>query len=137
MTAVKSVIATFNGTGSNCQSTISVGSPVSGSWAAGCNSTQRTKSYAKFYTFTLTAPQFVGITLTSTTADAYLYLHNGSGATGTVLTEDDDSGGGNNAGITKVLGAGTYTIEATTYFQSESGAFSLRMLILDDPIRPI
>jgi len=118
----------FFKTGGNCQSSITVGSTISGSWVAGCNSTHRSGSYAKFYTFTLTAPQTVVINLSSTTADAYLYLLSGNGTGGTVLNSpsaDDDAGGGNNAKTTKTLAAGTYTIEATTYESSKASSFSL------------
>jgi len=129
MTAAKSVIATFNGgTSSNCQSPIAIGSTLSGNWTTGCASTHRSGSYAKFYTFTLSAPQTMVINLASTAADAYLFLLSGNGTGGTVLNTpgaDDDAGGGNNARTTKALSAGTYTIEATTFDSSKTGAFSL------------
>ena len=126
MTAAKSVTATFNGgTSSNCQSSIAVGATVSGNWGTSCASTHRSGSYAKFYTFTLSTPQTVVINLTSSAVDSFLFLLNGSGKDGTKITSDDDSGGSANAKITWALGAGTYTIEATTFRSNLTGAFSL------------
>lgn len=125
MTAAKSVRATFNRVTSSCLSSMAAGTTVSGSWAAGCNATHRPGSYAKYYTFTLGTPQTVVINLTSATADSYLFLLSGNGMNGAAIAEDDDSGGSSNARITKALAAGTYTVEATTFYAATTGSFSL------------
>jgi hypothetical protein len=124
MTAAKSVKATFNRVTSSCLSSMTVGATVSGSWAAGCNSTHRSGRYAKYYTFTLSTPRTVVINLTSA-VDSYLFLLSGNGMNGAVIAQDDDSGGSSNARITKALAAGTYTVEATTYTAATAGSFSL------------
>jgi hypothetical protein len=108
-------------------SNISKGNTVSGTFAAGCRSTHRNGSYAQFYKFTLSQATTVTIDLTSTTVDTYLFLLQGNGTGGQIVSSDDDNGAGVNARIVRSLSAGTYTIEATTYQQARSGAFSLSL----------
>jgi hypothetical protein len=43
--------------------------------------------------------------------DTFLYLLNGSTPSATVITFDDDSGDGTNSRITRILSAGTYTLD--------------------------
>ena len=110
----------------NCLGSISLDQTVSGSWNSDCESTNRNSRYARFYTFTLDSTTEVQIDLESGT-DTYLFLLNGSGTTGSVITQDDDGGSGTNSRIVRTLSAGTYTIEATTYGQLSTGSFTLTL----------
>ncbi len=92
-----------------------------GIWSSEYVSNQRPGSYARFYKFTLTEPLMLSIDLSSS-VDAYLYLLR---ADGTVLDENDDWQDGTDSRISRHLAAGTYTIEATTFGEAESGEFSL------------
>lgn len=105
-----------------CVSSIQLNSSVSGTWVSSCASTHRTGRYAKYYTFTVSSSQQVSITLESS-RDTYLYLLEGSGENGAVITSDDDSGGGFNSRIVRTLTAGTYTAEATTFDAATTGTF--------------
>ena len=119
---------------SGCTQPISADGDYSGSWTSGCLSentpTEPTSPppgtrYARFYTFTLSAPANIAIDLTSDT-DTYMYLMEGTGTNGTVLHENDDAESGNtNSHISETLSVGDYTIEATTYELSTSGNFTL------------
>lgn len=96
-----------------------------GKWTSACASTSRDGRYAHFYTLTLDEERFVRIDLTSET-DAYLYLRNGAGKTGSIRTSDDDDGEGRNSRIVEEkLPAGEYTIEATTFSRAKTGDFTL------------
>lgn len=97
-----------------------------GSWASTCASTNKSGSYARFYSFTLNQSTKVQIDLTST-EDTYLFLLQDSGTGGTKLAENDDIALGSNLNswITTTLAAGTYTVEATTYSPGTTGSFSL------------
>ncbi|NOX91141.1 MAG: hypothetical protein GXP18_01425 [Gammaproteobacteria bacterium] len=108
----------------NCVASISLEQSVSGSWEPGCVSTNRAGRYAKYYTFTLSNSQEVTIDLQSST-DTYLYLLNGSDENGSVVASDDDGGNGLNSRIVRILSAGTYTIEATTYGSGATGSFTV------------
>ena len=106
-----------------CVSSIPLNSSLSGTWVTSCASTHRTGKYAKYYTFTLSSSQQVSITLESS-KDTYLFLLQGSGETGTVITSNDDIATGNtNSQIVRTLTAGTYTAEATTYDSATTGTF--------------
>ena len=101
------------------------GGSISGQWTGDCTSTHQAGSYARYYTFTLTAASEVTITLESS-VDTFLYLLEGAGTVGTVVAENDDIESGNtNSQITEFLAAGTYTIEATTYKEAITGEFAL------------
>jgi len=108
----------------DCSSSISINTNVSGTWVAECESENRDASYAKYYTFTLASSREVTIDLESST-DTYLFLLNGSGQTGTVIAQDDDSGTGTDAQIVRTLSAGTYTVEATTFASGTTGTFTV------------
>ena len=95
-----------------------------GSWSYSCNSTHRSGSYARFYSFTVSPSTQVTIDLTSS-VDTYLYLLQGSGTSGSVIESDDDDGGGTNSRIVRTLSSGTYTVEATTYYSAQTGSFTL------------
>ena len=58
----------------------------------------------------------------SSEIDAYLYLLD---ADGNVLEENDDWQNGTDSRISRHLSTGTYTIQATTFDEEESGEFSL------------
>ena len=92
-------------------------------WTSDYLSTQRMMdSYARSYTFTLTAATHVVINLTSP-EDPYLFLLDTNGA---VVHENDNVTTRNlNSRIDETLAAGTYTIEATTYFPARAGTFHL------------
>ena len=89
-----------------------------GTWAAGCDSTNRPGKYARYFTFTIAAQESVTIELVSR-VDTYLFLLEGAGMDGDVIVYNDDSRdnelGRLNSRIVRSLAAGTYTAEATTY----------------------
>ena len=100
---------------------------LTGAWNAGCLSDKTPATakagtrYARFYTFTLDTPATVTISITSSDVrNAYLYLLDGRGAQGNIVSQND-------AQIQDDLPAGTYTIEATTYDTETAGAFTLTM----------
>ena len=97
-----------------------------GQWSSGCESDERSGSYARFYTFTLALGSEVTINLTSNDADTYLYLRSGNATSISYLYENDDhEGSRSRSQIQETLGFGTYTIEATTYDDAETGGFTL------------
>ena len=99
---------------------------LTGSWVDGCESEERNGSYARFYTFTLGQDSEVTLTLQSDDANTYLYLRQGNATSGTALHENDDHEGSRSVSQIQVtLSAGTYTIEATTYGEGETGSFAL------------
>ena len=125
MNAAKTVTATFAPSTSSCSvGALSIGTTVSGTWAAGCNSVHRVGRFAKYYSFTLSSSKKVTIDLMSTT-DTYLYLLSGRGTTGAILAFDDDAGDGSNSRISATLSAGTYTLESTTYNSGMTGSFTI------------
>ena len=119
---------------------------VNGTWITDCTSNISAPHgsgdrYARFYTFTLIEESEVTVTLESS-ADTYLYLREGSGRDGTeLLCENDDYStpvegttcsninfnlnAQFDSGMLASLGAGTYTIEATTYAAGTTGSFTL------------
>ena len=119
---------------------------VAGTWNTDCTSNISALSgsgdrYARFYTFTLSEAATVTVTLESS-EDTYLYLREGSERDGTeLLCENDDYSTPINgtpcsnidfnlnaqydSGMLASLGAGTYTIEATTYAAGTTGSFTL------------
>jgi len=102
---------------------------VDGIWAAGCDSTVAARGQAQYYSFTLAQESAVTITLESD-VDPFLFLWEGQARSGMPLHFNDDieSGGVNlNSRISATLVADTYTIEATTYYQNESGTFLLNI----------
>ena len=67
---------------------------VSGTWADDCQSSESSRGYARYYSFTLSEETEVAIDLTSS-ADTYLYLRSGSSTSGTALHNNDDIESGN------------------------------------------
>ena len=91
-------------------------------WTSDHQSTQRTGSHARFYTFTLAEETHLVINLTSP-LDPDLYVLDSNG---TVVANNDNVTTRNlNSRIDQNFGAGTYTIEATTYFPGQTGTFHL------------
>ena len=109
---------------------------INDSWADDCDSENRSGSYARYYTFTLTEQSDVTITLESS-EDTYLFLLDGHGTNGRKLHENDDhitSSGCTAAGnfdscIAETLEPGNYTIEATTLDAATTGDFTLTLEI--------
>ncbi len=103
-----------------------------GSWSASgnCLSSHRGSAasprYAHFYSFTLGVDAEVTINLSSS-ADTYLFLLSGHGTSGSMLHDNDDSGGTLNSSLSVQLTAGNYTIEATTYARRTEGSFTLNV----------
>ena len=100
-----------------CVKTFTADGDTLGTWDDTCLSQVEGRGYARYYTFTLSEPQEVTITLESAT-DTYLYLRQGEDTrSGPVEAENDDieTGVNLNSRIKQTLAAGSYTIEATTY----------------------
>ena len=130
---------------------------VAGNWNTDCTSVVSAPSgsgdrYARFYTFTLNEAATVTVTLESS-ADTYLYLREGSERDGTAsLCENDDYStpvegttcsninfnlnAQYDSGLLASLGAGTYTIEATTYAAGTTGSFTLTVVPASDTTTP-
>jgi hypothetical protein len=105
----------------NATTTITVGQTVAGALStADCDLGDG--SFADIYRLTVTATQGVQIDLATTAFDAYLLLVD---ASGNLVAEDDNAGGGSNARITRSLAAGTYFIVANSYDPGSTGAYSL------------
>ena len=101
-------------------------------WGDDCDSEARPGSYARYYSFTLAEAGQVEINLTSS-ADPYLALRQGEGRDGVVVVENDNVGSRNfNSSINRVLAAGAYTVEATTYFAGQTGDFTLSVRPLQE-----
>ena len=127
---------------SSCTETLTGDGAVSGSWSSGCASENRSGSYARYYTFTLTESAEVSITLESS-EDAYLFLLDGDGRDGSVLDQDDDDdhnqftlASSTDSGLRMTLPAGTYTIEATTYNPRITETFTLTVSGLETVTPP-
>ncbi len=94
------------------------------------NGARGTAYYTDRYSFYATAGQQISILLTSTAFDSYVYLKNSSG---TVMTSNDDGGGGTNSRIPATSGTYTmpataaYTIEVTSYSTQVTGAYTLQL----------
>jgi len=120
---VRSIIA--EGVPADCSTAIVCPRTVGGSWTSACVSTRRPGAYARWYTFSWTAGRTATIDLTSSQANAYLYLLTPDGE---VEAADDDGGGGTNARIQRSLSqAGPYTIEVTTSVPGQTGGFTLAL----------
>jgi hypothetical protein len=88
--------------------TLAVGGSTSGTIGyTGCQYADAT--FADIYQVQLTASTAIDLKLTSGDFDAYLVVLD---AQGNLVDQDDDSGGGTDARITRLLGAGTYYVVA-------------------------
>ena len=100
---------------------------VLGGWDSSCRSRVRSGRFTRFFTFSLDNEAQVRIDLESS-QDTYLYLRRGlDQRSAGVVAGDDDGGAGYNSRIATTLGAGDYTIEATTYSAWRSGSFTLKV----------
>ena len=96
-----------------------------GVWADDCPSEARPGSHARYYGFTLAEQGQVEMNLTAR-ADAYLVLRQGTSRNGAILESNDNVGSRNfNSSINRILDAGAYTVEATTYFAGQTGTFTM------------
>ena len=120
-----------------CSQTVQGSITLTGQFSSSCPSSLHNGKFARYYTFTLTSQSPLTISLNSEDADTYLYLLRGAGMAGTVAHENDDLELGNtNSQIAETLSPGTYTIEATTYGEGETGSFTLTIVILGQSIAP-
>ena len=96
-----------------------------GAWSDDCVSARQAPNYARYYEFTLETPTDLRIDLTSE-RDTYLYLVREDG---TVVQENNNVGRSINSRIVQMaLAAGTYTVEATTYYRNPvTGNFVLNI----------
>ena len=129
-----------------CIQSLAGNGTVNGTWHNGCLSENTPLGdynypsgtrYARFYTFTLSAPSAVTMELKSST-DTYMYLMSGKGKTGTIEYYNDDIvvNENTNSRISESLPAGDYTIEATTYDIETTGSFTLTVSGLPDASTP-
>ena len=124
----------------DCATVLTEDGSVDGTWGSECVSESRQGRYARYYTFRLLQQSDVTITLQSDAleaGDTYLYLRQGEDQReGDAYLENDDHEDDNSndfnlpshaSGITATLQPGYYTIEATTFYQGETGAFTLTL----------
>lgn len=116
------------GGGTGCSEVLdSVSAPLSGTWAAGCESSQKSTDqvpyWAYSYTLDLTCAVTVGVDVVSD-LDPHVFVLDANSA---VVGSDDDSGpDGRDSRIRGLsLAAGTYTIEVTTGTERTTGSFTL------------
>ncbi|MBI3951818.1 MAG: PPC domain-containing protein, partial [Acidobacteria bacterium] len=124
--AIRASVSLGGPSGCNPQ-TVSCPGSTSGSLSSGdCMQGRRGSSFfTDVYQFNGTAGQMVTIDLTSSAFDTYLYLLSPSGS---VVAEDDDSGGETNSRITFTLTtSGLWRIEVTSFSEGETGSYSLAL----------
>ena len=95
---------------------------------ANCLSANRTRTYAHFFTFSLSEEKYVQIDHAAVqgTIDAYVFLLEGAGKTGAIIEQNDDLETGTlDSRITRILQPGSYTVEATTWGSNDTGHFTL------------
>ena len=122
----------------SCRETITDDGSYPGQWTVGCESTEAERGHARYYSFTLEQESEVTIDLTSS-VDTYLYLREGDSRSGATVEggENDDidiEEGNTNSQIVLTLPAGSYTIEATTYAEGETGSFTLTVSVLSGTV---
>jgi Lysozyme like domain/CARDB/Carboxypeptidase regulatory-like domain/Divergent InlB B-repeat domain len=136
--ANQTVNVSVSGTGgsSSCPSpsSIGIGQTINGTLQAGDCLYAVDNSYYDAYTFSGTAGQRIFIDMNSAQFDTYLLLYPGAYPGGTLLTYDNDSGGGTNARIPtspevsfQLPASGTYTILANSRLGGETGGYSLTL----------
>ena len=107
---------------------------TAGSWASTCTSAVDSDKNAHYYTFKLAQASTVTIDLSSSAVNTFLYLRNGhNNQAGDVLAMNDGGGSGTNAQISATLVAGSYTIEATTALDGQTGNFTLTTTGMNGP----
>ena len=112
--------------------TLAAGNSVTrtGTWSSTCESGNRLGRSARYYSFTLSQNSSVDIDLTSSAADTYLYVLEGTHWSGDRVVHNDDRNGTNrNARIEFPLAAGDYTVEATTFRSGRTGSFTLSIAV--------
>ena len=67
--------------------------------------------------------------LTSSDVDTVLEVRRGPHRDGPLVERDDDGGDGTDSRISRSLGPGTYTIEATTFGADVAGSFTLALAV--------
>jgi len=86
--------------------------------------------YADDYTFQGNSGDTLAIDLTSGEFDTYIYLYDSKGI---LAAENDDYGGITRSFLKYVVpSSGTYTIEVTSFFDNETGAYLIRLLGNED-----
>ncbi len=116
--------------------TLSAGSTIrspSETWVDTCDSANRTGRYARYYTFTVSQNSLVTIDLIAPDGagdgdpdtDTVLYLLAGDWTGDFITANDDQDEDTTNSQIRIGLTSGTYTVEATTFSASVTGAFAL------------
>ena len=109
----------------SCAQDLNGSGTTPGSWTNDCVAAVDSAKSGRYYNIRVLQESAVTIDLSSS-VDSYLRLRNGYNAQqGAALHSDDNGGTGSNARISATLAAGTYTIEATTATDSQTGAFSL------------
>ena len=114
-----------------CITELAGSATLTGNWTSDClsaNPSDNRTYYARFYTFTLSAPSETTITLSSNDAAPYLFLREGAGTSGAVIQENG-AANATTAAITATLQPGAYTIEASTWNAETPGAFTLALEI--------
>jgi hypothetical protein len=104
---------------------IALGATMTGVLGAGDCEVLLDGSLADVYELTLAAAATVQVDLTSTELDPYVGVFS---ATGTLLAQDDNSGGGTSARVTVSLAAGRYRIWANSARAGEKGAYGLSVV---------
>jgi Big-like domain-containing protein len=104
---------------------IALGASVAGMLAPGDCEVPVDGSLADVYELMLAAAATVQVDQTSTELDPYVGLFN---ASGTLLAEDDNGGGGTSARVTLSLAAGRYRIWANSARAGEKGAYGLSVV---------
>ncbi|OGL50820.1 MAG: hypothetical protein A3C43_12580 [Candidatus Schekmanbacteria bacterium RIFCSPHIGHO2_02_FULL_38_11] len=116
-----------NSSKSATSSSIDFGVPVSGSLDLSDDYFDDSTLYDQYF-FTGQANQSVDIRMSSAEIDSYLYLIYSGIFEDTIIAEDDDSGGGNDARISGELPySGTYSIIANSRFVLETGSYTLTL----------
>lgn len=104
---------------------ITIGPTVTGALAS-TDCVMSDGSYADVYRLTVATGQTLQIDLASTAFDAYLGLYDSNGS---LITSNDDGGGGTNARISRSFSAGTYYILANSLFSGRTGAYTLSVVV--------
>ena len=87
-------------------------------------SVHREGSYANYYTFTIENEVSLAIDLNSS-FDTYLFLLEGNGRNGRIISENDDYNDHLNSHISITLSPGVYTIEVTSFDNNTEGVVDL------------
>ena len=96
-----------------------------------CTSEAREDRYSHIYEFSLPEALSLQIDLTAPIVDPYLHLYDADGNT---ISRNDDGGGSLNSRIAKILPAGDYALEVTTYAAREFGDYQLQLTPIADEV---